>query len=204
MRENALLRASTFVAATLVWLTLGAPEAIAATQPAPIEVFQDFSSFSAATKATQTITFDKFETGTSLGNPALVETVIFQHSAAATFKTIGDPYIPVSTPNVLAPFRPDNTLELGDTTLAFQKTTHAAGLFLVIGQGSNQDTTWTSTVTATDAQNHSISVTVTFRSVIGEQQFIGFKSRFKITSIFFGPATMPGASTVVAIDNVQV
>jgi hypothetical protein len=126
------------------------------------------------------------------------------HSSAGTFETVGSPYAPVSSPNVLAPFRLDGTLEFGDTTLAFAKNTRLAGLFLVLPAGSNQDTIWTSAVTATDAKGQSITVIVTFQGVVGEQQFIGFESQHKLVSISFGPAIMADASSVLALDDIVV
>jgi hypothetical protein len=70
----------------------------------------------------------------------------------------------VSPPNVLAPFRADNTLEFGTTTVTFQVGTRIAGLYLVIGGGSNVTTTWTTIVTVTDVKHNSVSATVTCAS----------------------------------------
>jgi hypothetical protein len=170
----------------------------------PIQAFQSLSSLSEASRHPQTISFDELEIGISAGNPASFGPVNVLHSSAATFKTVGSPYAPVSSPNVLAPFRPDGTLELGDTTLSFAKNTRLAGLFLIIPAGSNQDTIWTSTVTATDTKDQSITVTITFRGVVGEQQFIGFESQHKLVSISFGPAINPEATSVVALDDIVV
>jgi hypothetical protein len=204
VRDKARLRLMTVVAATLVWLALGIPAPIAAAQQsAPIQVFQSLSSFSTATRVTQ-ITFDDYTTGTALGNPVSLGPVSIQHSTAVTFKTNADAYVPVSSPNVLAPFQADGTLTFGTTTLTFANRTRASGLFLIIPRGSNQDAIWTSTVTATDAGNHNVTATVTFRGAIGEQQFIGFKSRLRLVSIAFSPATKPDASSVVALDNVMI
>jgi hypothetical protein len=204
-RHKAWLCMSTVATATLAGLTLSAPAATAVTQrqAPPIQTFRNFSSFAAATHVTQTLTFDEFASGTSLGNPVVLAEVNIHHSTAATFKAIGEPYVPVSPPNVLAPFASDGTLTFGGTTLTFQKRIQAAGLYLIIGAGSNVETTWTNTVTATDINNHSVSVKVTFQGAVGEQQFIGFKSP-KLASITFDPAQMPGGSTVVAMDNVVV
>jgi hypothetical protein len=114
-----------------------AVSAATAAPPRAVEVFQSVSAFTAATRVKQTISFDDIATGTSLGNPASSGSVNFLHSTAATFKTIGSPaYVPQSSPNVLAPFGLDNTLEFGDTTLTFAKRTRAAGLFLVLPAGS--------------------------------------------------------------------
>jgi hypothetical protein len=194
----------TVVAAMLVSLTLGVPAATAST---PIKVFNSLSSFSKATHFTQTINFDEFATGTALGNPTVQGPVNIQHSTAATFKTTtSPPYSPVSSPNVLAPYQPDDTLAHGDTTLSFGygENIRATGLFLILLQGSNQDAIWTSTVTATDAQNRVVTVSVTFRGTIGEQQFIGFKSPANLVSISFGRALRLNTASVVAMDNIVV
>lgn len=209
IRHMAWLCMPTIAAATLVGFALSAPAATAVTQRhgPPIQTFRNFSSFAAATHITQALTFDAFTPGTPLGNPVVLAEVNIHHSTAVTFKAIGEPYAPVSPPNVLAPFAPDGTLTFGDTTLTFQEPIRAAGLYLIIPGGSNAETTWTNTVTATDTNNHSVSVRVTFRGVVGEQQFIGFKSP-KLASITFDPAQMPGGPaagiTVVAMDNIVV
>jgi hypothetical protein len=170
-----------------------------------IQVFQSPSAFSESGRVGQTISFDDLGTGVSLGNPALLGPVNIAHSTASTFKTIGTPpYFPTSLPNVLAPVQADNTLGLGDTTLTFGKNRRAVGLFLVLPQGSNQDAVWTSTVTATDTKGESVIATVLFRGVIGEQQFIGFRSQHKLMSITFGPAAKVDASSVLALDDVMV
>jgi hypothetical protein len=85
-----------------------------------------------------------------------------------------------------------------------RESTHVAGLYLVIPQGSNQDTIWTTTVTVADVQQNNVLVTVAFRGVVGEQQFVGVKSRHKLASITFGPASKPDASAVVAMDDIVV
>ncbi len=180
--------------------------ATAAPPSAAIEVFQTVSTFTAATRVKQMISFDDLATGTSLGNPASFGSVDFRHSTAATFKTIGSPaYVPESPPNVLAPFALDNTLEFGDTTLTFAKRTRAAGLFLVLPAGSNETAIWTTTVTATDIKSQSVTVTVTFQGVVGEQQFIGFKSHRPLAAISFGYAgSEHGSSAVIAMDDITV
>jgi hypothetical protein len=189
-----------FLAPAVVADTSRAPE-----RPATLEAFQSFSSFAAAGRLGQTISFDDLETGVSLDNPASFGVVTISHSTATTFKTIGSPvYLPTSLPNVLAPFQPDNTLVLGDTTLAFAKNHRAAGLFLVLAEGSNQDAVWMSTVTATDTKAQSLTLTVTFRGVVGQQQFVGFRSQHKLAAITFGPAFRIGFSSVLAIDDVVV
>jgi len=204
-RGNARLLAAILVIVTTLWLALSAPAAALATQSAgPIEVFQSYSSFSAAARITRVSTFDEFQADTSLGNPVLVGKVVVHHSAAATFKPTAVPYVPVSSPNVLAPFKADNTLEFGTTSLTMRESTRVAGLYLVIPRGSNQDAIWTTTVTVTDVQQNSVVVTVAFRGVVGEQQFVGVKSRHKLASIIFDPATKPDASTVVAMDDIVV
>jgi hypothetical protein len=206
MRDKTRLHLLTLVAAMLMSYALGIPVATATDQPSgSIAVFQSLLSYSAATRITQTIGFDDVATGTALGNPASQGSITIQHSTAATFETIGSPaFIPVSPLNVLAPFRTDGTFESGDTTLTFKKNVRAAGLFLIIGQGSNQDATWTSTVTATDTKDKSVTVIVSFQGVVGEQQFIGFQSKSKLASISFTVGSMLGATTVVAMDNIVI
>jgi hypothetical protein len=202
---GAIVAIGALVGGVLVAPTALAGEAGLAPQAhVPIEAFQSLASFSEASRRPKTISFDELQTNTSVGNPASLGPVSVLHSSAATFKTVGSPYAPVSSPNVLAPFRPDGTLDLGDTTLILAKNTRLAGLFLIIPSGSNQDTIWTSAVTATDAKEQGITVTVSFQGVSGEQQFIGFKSKHKLVSISFGPAIKADASSVIALDDIVI
>jgi hypothetical protein len=169
-----------------------------------IQVFRSFSSFSAASRVSQTITFDDLETGTSLGSRPMLGPVDVRHSSADTFKTWTAAFVPESPPNVLTPWSGDS-FAFGDTTLTFPGNTRAAGLFLILPVGSNEETIWTSTVTATDAKHRSISFPVDFRGMLGEQQFIGFKSQHKLVSISFGVAVKAdGASAVIAMDDIVV
>jgi len=203
-RGKARLQLMIVAATMLVGVALGISAPVAAAQqPTPIQVFHSLSSFSRGARGTQTITFDDYSTGTAFGNPVSLGSVSIQHSTATTFKTNADAYVPMSSPNVLAPFQADGTLTFGTTTLTFASRTRAGGLFLVIPRGSNQDAIWTSTVMATDAENHSVAATVTFQGTIGEQQFIGFKSRRQLVSISFSPATRLDTASVVALDNVM-
>jgi hypothetical protein len=174
--------------------------------PPVIENYDSLASFSAKGGIRLTITFDDVASGTALGNPARLDSVSVQHSSASTFKTVASiDYVPVSSPNVLAPFGPDDTGSFGETTLTFGTTRRsAAGFFLILPAGSNQDAIWTSTVTATDVVNNTDTEEVSFRGQVGEQQFIGFKSRWPLASISFSPALRADgqASSVVAMDDV--
>ncbi|HEX5149201.1 MAG TPA: hypothetical protein VFW02_08985 [Candidatus Limnocylindrales bacterium] len=169
-----------------------------------IQAFGGLAPFSDASHKTQTITFDELATGTLLGNPASLGPVNVAHASAATLGTLGSPFAPVSSPNVLAPFASDGALDVGDTTLTFPRNTHRVGFFLILPSGSNADTTWTSSVTATDTKGESVTVVVTFQGVVGEQQFIGFDSHHMLDSISFGPAVNADATSVLALDDIVV
>jgi hypothetical protein len=172
---------------------------------ASIETFNSFATFSKAAHPRQTISFDEFDPNTPLGNPAQFGSITIRNSNAANLQTEGVEFIPSSPPNALAPFAADGTLAFGDTTLtlASPSKTNAAGLYLIIGGGSNQEATWTNTVTV-QTQNHSLQVPVSFVGQVGEQQFIGFRSNEAISSISFTTASREGASTVVALDDVLI
>ena len=172
-----------------------------------LEVFHDFTEFNKLViRPLSVINFDDTPSDTSLGNPATIDGVTFTHSVATSiFKTCDDPLVfsPVSPPNVLAPFRPDGTLEFGLTTLTFRPGTGAAGLYLVVVKGHSSDVFMTSTVTAVDSEGNSLTVPVTFQGEVGEQRFIAFSSPFGIRSISFRVASRPRVFSVVSIDDVS-
>lgn len=170
-----------------------------------MQAFVGVSPFADAGRIDQTVTFDDLATGTSIGSPASFGRVNVEHSTAAALTTNGDAYVPVSSPNVLVPTQLDGTLALGDTTLTFTKNTRRVGLYLVLPPGSNEDTVWATTVTATDTKLESVTVLVSFQGTVGEQQFVGFESHHKLLSVTFGPATKAdGGSAVLAIDDLSV
>jgi hypothetical protein len=185
------------VAASLAIGSIMTPKA-----PAEIEAFESLASFSAANPASQTFTFDEVPPGTSDSSLGSLGGVSIRHTVASLFKTEQAAFTPVSPPNVLAPFA-ESGVALGDTTLTFADGTHAVGFYLVLPRGSNQETIWSSTVEA-NTRGRSRRANVTFRGVVGEQQFIGFRSDDELVSISFGPAIKADASGVVAIDDIVV
>lgn len=204
LRRSGVLAALVAIVAGVVF----APAVFADTNPpgrarGQIVTFTDFTSFSAETHIRQTISFDNLITGALLGNPAPFNPVTFIHSSGSTFKTIGSPaYDPVSSPNVLAPFLPDDTLAAGETTLVIERHHRSVGVYLVLPNGSNSSAAWTTTVTATDSKGRTATTMVTFRGEVGEQQFIGFSSQHGLTAITFGRAAKPDATAVLAVDDV--
>lgn len=193
-----LIGGGTVVAAALAIGSIMTPEA-----PAEIEAFERLASFAAANPGSQTFTFDDLPPGTSAGSLESLAGVRIRHSNASMFRAEEAAYRPVSPPNVLAPFQADSTLALGGTTLTFADGIHAVGFFLVLPRGSNQETIWNSTVEATTS-GRSSRANVTFRGVVGEQQFIGLRSDDELVSISFGPAIKVNASAVVAVDDIVV
>jgi hypothetical protein len=177
-------------------------ETLVPAAPTPIRVFQSLSDFTAARPQSRTTTFDGIATGRSGGNPTVLDGVNVGHSSATTFRTEAIAFAAVSSPHVLAPFGSD-ALELGDTTLTLESA-RSAGLFLIIPRGSNEGAIWTTTVTAADSSDQTMTVTIAFQGVLGEQQFVGFSSDVDLVSISFGPAVSAGASSVIAIDDVAV
>jgi len=168
------------------------------------QVLQDRAAFVSASHGAETITFDDLASGTLVGNPASFGLVTVTHSAAATFATNAGVFAPVSSPNVLAAFRTDGTLEFGDTSLTFAKNAHRVGFFLIVPSGSTADVIWTTSVTATDTKGQSLTVVVTLQGAVGEQQLVGFDSHHALESISFGPAVKVDGLAVLALDDLML
>lgn len=193
---------------TIQGLLIAVVGAGTAAEAAPIEVFRDFGSFSAANPYFTVSSFDELAPGTRLGNPASVDGVLISNAdPSSEFGVFSTPaYIPVSPPNVLAPEGADNILSFADTTLHFGPDAQAAGVFLLIGPGSNSRAHWVSTVTVSDRSGQAEVVLVDFQGEVGESRFVGFSSPAGLESIRFTRAlrTDGAAGTVVAMDNLTI
>ena len=168
---------------------------------------RNYEQFEKLAHSLSIVDFDDISSGTSLGNPATIQGVTFTHSEAISkFKTYDGPiFSPVSSPNVLAAFGPDENLIEGTTTLIFPPRTGVAGLYLVLEGDVDPLSYKTSYVTAIDFNDDYIVVPVIPQWVdeTKRTQFIGFRSQYGIRCIYFDEAITPEGYAVVSIDDVS-
>ena len=172
-----------------------------------IEVWQDVAAFDDAVRIQNTISFDDVASGTAIPNPAVFGSVQVEHSTASVFRALDTiAWVPVSTPNVLAPLNDDVSAAFGVTAISFDGGgPKAAGLFIILPAGSNSEAFWTTTVTATNAAGQSVDTVVTFQGQVGEQRFVGFTSHSPLRKLSFGVAAhSSGTTSALAIDDILV